>query len=101
MYLTRGGSVQRPLTSGPRGWPVGQTPRPVVPTLQPLTGWLHEDTLQEVVTGNLKPKVGGRRTPRPPGHHLASYRLNQVGNLSLDPYKYPPTGGNQNTTLYL
>jgi hypothetical protein len=26
MYLTRGGSVQRPLTSGPRGWLAGQKP---------------------------------------------------------------------------
>jgi hypothetical protein len=26
-----------------------------------------------------------------------SYRLNQVGNPTLDPYKYPSTGGNQNT----
>jgi hypothetical protein len=26
MYLTRGGSVQRPLTSGPRGWLTDQTP---------------------------------------------------------------------------
>jgi hypothetical protein len=24
MYLTRGGNVQRPLTSGPRGWPAGR-----------------------------------------------------------------------------
>jgi hypothetical protein len=24
MHLTRGGSVQRPLTRGPRGWPAGQ-----------------------------------------------------------------------------
>jgi hypothetical protein len=24
MYLTRGDNVQRPLTSGPRGWPAGQ-----------------------------------------------------------------------------
>jgi hypothetical protein len=31
------------------------------------------------------------------GHHLVSYRLNQVGNPSLDPYKYPSTGVNQNT----
>jgi hypothetical protein len=23
MYVTQGDSVQRPLTSGPRGWPVG------------------------------------------------------------------------------
>jgi hypothetical protein len=34
---------------------------------------------------------------RPAGRHLASYRLNQVGNSSLYPYKYPSTGGNQNT----
>jgi hypothetical protein len=38
---------------------------------------------------------------RPAGHHLAIYLLNQVGNPSLDPYKYPPTSGNQHTTLYL
>jgi hypothetical protein len=108
MYLTRGGSVQRPLTSGPRGWPVGQTPLLANPTLQPLMSQLHDDTLQEMVTGNLKPKVSGGRTPWMPGHvarlaghHLVSYRLNQVGNPSLDPYTYPPTGGNQHTTLYL
>jgi hypothetical protein len=88
--------VQRSLTSGPRGWPASQTPWPAGPTLQPLVGRLHGDTLQEVVTGNLKPKVGGGRTPWPAGHvarpishHLASYRLNQVSNTSLDPYKYP------------
>jgi hypothetical protein len=28
MHLTRGGSVQRPLTSGPRGWPAVQIPWP-------------------------------------------------------------------------
>jgi hypothetical protein len=88
--------VQRPLTSGPRGRPVGQTPWLASPTLQPLTGWLCGDTLQEVVEGNPKLKVGGGRTPwsaghmaRPVDHHLACYRLNQFGNLSLDPYKYP------------
>jgi hypothetical protein len=46
---------------------------------------------------------GGRTTwptsdvARPTGHHLVTYRLNQVSNRSLDPYKYPSTGGNQNT----
>jgi hypothetical protein len=94
MYLTRGGSVQRPLTCEPRGWLAG-------PILQPLMGWLHDHTLQEVVTGNPKPKVGAGQTPRPTSHHLVSYRLNQVGNPSLDPYKTPPTDGNQDTTLYL
>jgi hypothetical protein len=44
--------VQRPLTNGPRGWPID-------PTLQPLTGWLRGDTLQEAVEGNPKLKVDG------------------------------------------
>jgi hypothetical protein len=35
--------------------------------LQPLAGRLHGDTLQEVVIGNLKPKVSGGRTPWPRG----------------------------------
>jgi hypothetical protein len=89
VYLTWGGSVQRPLTSGPRGWPAG-------PTLQPLMGWLHGDTLWEAVEVNPMLKVIGDRTPWPTGHmarsaghHLACYRLNQVGNPSLDPNKYP------------
>jgi hypothetical protein len=93
--------VQRSLTIGPRGWLAG-------PTLQPLTGWLHGDTLQEVVEGNRKLKVGGGQTPwlashvaGPPGHHLVCYRLNQVSNPTLDPYKYSPTGGNQSNTLIL
>jgi hypothetical protein len=83
MHLTRGGSVQRPLTSGPRGWPADQTPWLASPTLQPLTGWLHGHALQEAVTRNLKLDVGGSRTRWPPGHvarpagqHLACYRLN-------------------------
>jgi hypothetical protein len=72
--------VQRPLTSGPRGWPAGQTSWPASPTLQPLVGWLHDDTLQEVIEGNPKLKVSGGRTPwsachvaRPAGHQLACY----------------------------
>jgi hypothetical protein len=59
MYLTQGGSVQRLLTSGPTGWPIGQTSWPASPTLLPLVGWLHGDSLQEAVIGNPKPKVGG------------------------------------------
>jgi hypothetical protein len=94
VYLTRGGCMQRPLTSG---WPVGQTPWPAGSTLQPLTGWLCGDTLQEAVEGNPKLKVARGQTPwlvghvaRPAGQYLACYQLNQVGNPSLDPYKYPP-----------
>jgi hypothetical protein len=55
--------VQRPLTSEPRRWPVGLTPWPASPTLQPLAGWLHGDTLQEVVKGNPMLKVSGGRAP--------------------------------------
>jgi hypothetical protein len=49
-----------------------------------------------VLEWNPKLKVDGGQTPwlaghvaRPAGHHLACYRLNQVSNPSLDPYKYP------------
>jgi hypothetical protein len=62
MHLTRGGSVQRPLTNGPRGWSASQFPWPVGPTLQPLMGLLHGHTLQEAVTRNLKLEVGGSQT---------------------------------------
>jgi hypothetical protein len=44
MYLTQGGCVQRPLTSGPRGWPTDETPWSANATLQPLVGQLHGDT---------------------------------------------------------
>jgi hypothetical protein len=88
MHLIRGGSVQRPLISGPTWWPAG-------PTLQPLTGLLHGHALQEAVTRNPKLEVGGCQTRWPAGHvarpvdlYLVCYRLNQVGNSSLDPYKY-------------
>jgi hypothetical protein len=83
VYLTQEGSVQMLLTSRPRGWPAGQSPGPVGPTLQPLMGWLHDDTLQEAIEENPKLKVGGAQTPwpashvaSPTGHHLACYRLN-------------------------
>jgi hypothetical protein len=73
MNLTRGSSVQRSLTSGPRGWPTG-------PTLQALEGWLHGHALQEAVTRNPKLEFGGSRTRWPPGHvarpagqHLVCY----------------------------
>jgi hypothetical protein len=108
MHLTREGSVQMPLTSGPRGWPPSQTPRPASPTFQLLMNWLHRHALQEAVTRNPKLEVSGSHTWWLPGHvagpagqHLACYRLNQVGNSSLDPYKYLPADGIQDTTLYL
>jgi hypothetical protein len=78
IHLTQRGSVQRPLTSGPRGWPGAQTLWPVGPTLQLLVGWLHGNALQEVVTMTLKLEVSGGRTQwpfshvaRPAAQHLA------------------------------
>jgi hypothetical protein len=72
--------VQRPPNSVPRGRPVGQTPLPVGPALQPLMSWLHDRALQEAVTWNLKLEVGGSQTrwplghvARPAGQHLACY----------------------------
>jgi hypothetical protein len=72
--------VQRSLTSRLRGWLVGQTPWPVGPTLQPLMGWHHGDTLKEAVEGYPKLKVSGGQTPwltghvaRPAGHHLVCF----------------------------
>jgi hypothetical protein len=60
---------------------------------------LHEKGRAKVVK-----KISGGRTTWPTDHVarladplLVSYQLNQVGNPSLDPYKYPSTGGNQNT----
>jgi hypothetical protein len=93
MHLTRGGCVQRPLMYGPSGWPAD-------PTLQPPMRFLGGDALQKEVEWNPRLGVGGGHTPwpighvaRPAGQHLASYRLNQVGNCSWDSYKYTLTDG--------
>jgi hypothetical protein len=68
MHLTRGDSVQRPLTRGHRGWTANQTPWPTDPTLQPLTCLLREHALQEAVTRNPKLEVGGSQTRWLAGH---------------------------------
>jgi hypothetical protein len=57
VHLARGGSVQKTLTSGPHGWPAG-------PTLQPLTGCLGSDAVQEAVIRNLRScSMADRPTP--------------------------------------
>jgi hypothetical protein len=65
-------------------------------------GFMHT-CLHEKGNAKAVEKVGEGRITWPAGHvarlaghHLASYRLNQGGNPSLDPYKYPSTSGNQN-----
>jgi hypothetical protein len=83
MYLTRGGSAQWLLTSGPRGWAVGQIPWPVGQVLCRF--------------GRRPLHLAGRHVAWPAGRHIASYHLSQVVGAHSGPYKYPSTGGNQNT----
>jgi hypothetical protein len=73
MYLIRGGSVQRPLTSGPR---VGQPARFYVRLAR---GFVHT-CLHEKGKATAVEKVGGGQTTWPAGHvarlaghHLVSY----------------------------
>jgi hypothetical protein len=90
------------------GWLADQTPWPASTTLQPPVCFHGGDAIQEAVERNLRPRVGGGHGPWPDGHmsrpvgqHLVNYRLNQGSNCSCDSYKYTPTYGIQNTTLYL
>jgi hypothetical protein len=80
MHLTRGGRVQRPLMGRSSGWPDGQTPCLVGPTLQPPMSFLGGDTLQEAVEWNLRHGVSENHAPwliglvaRPSGQHLVNY----------------------------
>jgi hypothetical protein len=69
--------------------------------------WAHDfvyTSLHEMGNGKTVEKVDGGQTTRPAshvarpaGHHMANYQLNQVDNPSMEPYKYPSIGGNQNT----
>jgi hypothetical protein len=104
MYLAQGGGVQRSLTSGPRGGRPTKCPGRPARFYVGLTRNFVHTCLHEKGKAKAVEKVDRRRTTwpaghvaRPAGYHLASYRRNQVGNPSLDPYKYPSTGGNQNT----
>jgi hypothetical protein len=104
MYLTRGGSAQRLLTSGPRGWAVGQIPWPVGQVLCRFGRRLYGHVSTREGEGQGGGKSGwrplhpaGRHVAWPAGRHIVSYHLSQVGGAHLGPYKYPSTGGNQNT----
>jgi hypothetical protein len=62
MYLTQGDSVQRPLTSGARGWPAGQ-----------VLCWFGPWLRAHVSTRGVEGQDGGGRTTWLAGHHLVSY----------------------------
>jgi hypothetical protein len=61
IHLTRGGHVQRQLTSEPSGWPASQSPWPAGPGLQPPMIFLGGDAIQEAVKWSLRPRVSGHR----------------------------------------
>jgi hypothetical protein len=61
-HLTQGGRVQRPLMCGPSGWPAGQTPWSIGPTLWPPVSLLGGDALQEAVEWSPRLGVGGGRS---------------------------------------
>jgi hypothetical protein len=76
MCLTRGGSVQRSLTSGPRGWPIGQIPWSAGQVLC----WFGPRLRAHMSTQEGEGQGGGGQTTWPAGHvarlvdhHLVSY----------------------------
>jgi hypothetical protein len=77
--------VQRPLTCGPSGWPAGQTPWPIGPTLQPPLSLLGGDALQEAVEWNPRRIIDLIKLVTAPG----------------TPINTPHADGIQHTTLYL
>jgi hypothetical protein len=95
--MTRGDSVQRPLTSGLGGG------RPVSFCVSSDQNFL-DMCLHEKGKAMVVEKVGGGRTQWLAGHmarpadlHLVSYHLSQVGGAPLWVYKCPPTGESRHT----
>jgi hypothetical protein len=88
---------------GPGGGRLAKSPgRPVRLYIGLACGFVH--TRQNKGKAKAVEKISGGQTTclvnnvaRPVGHHMVSFQLNHVGNPSLDPYKHPSTGGNQNT----
>jgi hypothetical protein len=94
MYMTREDSVQRSLTSGPRGSAksLGRSTSFRVGSNQNFL----DTCLYEKGKAMAVEKVGGGRTHWPAGHvarlvghHLASCHLGQVSGTPPWPYKYP------------
>jgi hypothetical protein len=97
IHLTQGCHVQRPLMCGPSGWPAGQTPWPIGPTLQPPLSLLGGDALQEAVEWNPRLGVGGGR----PANTLRIIDLIKLVTAPGTPINTPHADGIQHTTLYL
>jgi hypothetical protein len=79
---------------GPRGGRLAKSPGRPARFYGGLAHGIVQMCLHEKGKAKTVEKVGGGQTTWPAshvarlaGHHLASYRLNQVGNPSLDPYK--------------
>jgi hypothetical protein len=89
--------VQRPLTSGPGGGGPAKSPGWPARFYVSLACGFMDMCLHEKGKAKATGKVGGGLSTWPAGRHMASYRLGQVGGAPPRPYKYPPTGGNQNT----
>jgi hypothetical protein len=89
--------VQRPLTSGPRGWLAGQIPWPT----SQLLSRFRPKLLGHVSTREGKGYGSGKspwrpnsldtclHVARPASRHLGNYHLGQVGGAPPWPYKYP------------
>jgi hypothetical protein len=96
MYLTRGGNVQRPLTSGPGGGGPAKSPgRPARFYVGLACGFV-DMCLHEKGKAKAAEKVVGGLSTWLVGHvawsadrHMVSYRLGQVGGAPPQPYKYP------------
>jgi hypothetical protein len=89
-HLTQGGSVQRPLTSGPRGWladrPHFVASRGLASQARSPRGGNKESKVESQWKPDL---VAARPCVLASRQHLVHYQLNQVSNSSLDRYKYP------------
>jgi hypothetical protein len=53
--------------------------------------------LQDKRKAKVVEKGGGSYSTRSTDYHMASYHLDQVSGALSWPYKYPPSGENQNT----
>jgi hypothetical protein len=88
--------TRRQCAKAANQWAQGVPGRPAKFYVGLAHGFMHT-CLHEKGKTKAVEKVSGGRTTWLAGHHLVSYRHNQVDKPSMDPNKYPSTSGNQNT----